>query len=111
MRVLLCSTGLAGHFNPLLPFVTAARERGDNLFMVAPPSLAQEVNALGVAHYISDPPDPETSKELWRRAAGLPHSSAARLLDGAFLGPLSTHAMLAPVDPACEAFEPDLILR
>jgi UDP:flavonoid glycosyltransferase YjiC (YdhE family) len=102
---------LAGHFNPLLPFVTAAKERGDELFMVVPPSLAPEVKAMGVAHYISDPPDPEKSKELWRRAARLPHSSAARLLDGEFFGRLSTHAMLATVDAACETFEPDLIIR
>jgi len=111
MRLLLCSTGLAGHFNPLLPFVAAAQERGDELFIVVPPSLAQEVKSLGVAHYISDPPDPEQSKELWRRAARLPHSSAARLLDGEFFGRLSTHAMLATVNAACDSFRPDLILR
>src|SRR5579863_5066209 len=111
MRLLLCSTGLAGHFNPLLPFVAAAKERGDELFIVVHPSLAQEVKTLGVAHYISDPPDPEKSKDLWRRAARLPHSSAARLLDGEFFGRLSTHAMLATLDAACDAFQPDLILR
>ncbi len=111
MRILLCSTGLAGHFNPLLPFVAAARERGDELFVVVPPGLAQEVAALGVDHYISDPPDPAKSKELWRRAARLPHSQAARLLDGEFFGRLSTEAMLATVEAACDSFKPDLILR
>ena len=59
MRLLLCSTGLAGHFNPLVPFIEAARERGDELFVVVPPSLAKEVNELGVTHYLSDPPDPD----------------------------------------------------
>ena len=111
MRLLLCSTGLAGHFNPLLPFVAAARERGDELFVVVPPSLTKEVADLGVAHYICDPPDPEKSKELWRRAARLPHAQAARLLDGEFFGRLSTAAMLATVETACDAFQPDLILR
>jgi len=51
MRLLFCSTGLAGHFNPLVPFIEAARERGDELFVVVPPSLAQEVEELGVEHY------------------------------------------------------------
>jgi UDP:flavonoid glycosyltransferase YjiC (YdhE family) len=111
MRVLLCSTGLTGHFNPLVPFATALKDRGDELFMVVPPSLAAEVKALGVAHYISDPPDPEKSKELWRRAARMPHSLAARLLDGEFFGRLSTQAMLATVEAACDVFHPDLILR
>jgi len=111
MRLLICSTGLAGHFNPLLPFIDAARERGDELFVVVPPGLASEVDALGVAHYLSDPPDPTKSKELWRRAARLPHASAARLLDGEFFGRLSTEAMLDTVESACDTFHPDLILR
>src|SRR5580698_1420247 len=111
MRLLICSTGLAGHFNPLVPFIEAARERGDELFVVVPPSLAKEVNDLGVTHYLSDPPDPTKSKDLWRRAARLPHAQAARLLDGEFFGRLSTEAMLETVESACDAFHPDLILR
>ena len=111
MRLLLCSTGLAGHFNPLVPFIEAARERGDEIFVVVPPSLAKEVDDLGVDHYLSDPPDPAKSKDLWRRAARLPHAQAARLLDGEFFGRLSTEAMLETVEAACERFQPDLILR
>lgn len=111
MRILLCSTGLVGHFNPLVPFVEAARVRGDEVFVVVPPSLATMVDQLGVAHYVSDPPDPSKSKELWRRAARLPPAQAARLLDGEFFGRLSTEAMLAAVESACDAFRPDLILR
>jgi hypothetical protein len=95
----------------LVPFVVAARERGDEVFVVVPPSLASEVQALGVAHYVSDPPDPAKSKDLWRRAARLPHAQAARLLDGEFFGRLSTEAMLETVDAACDAFQPDLIIR
>jgi UDP:flavonoid glycosyltransferase YjiC (YdhE family) len=111
MRLLLCSTGLAGHFNPLKPFVEAARERGDEIFMVVPPSLANEVKELGVGHYLSDPPDPTKSRELWRRAARVPHAQAARLLDGEFFGRISTEAMLATVESACDVFQPDLVLR
>jgi UDP:flavonoid glycosyltransferase YjiC (YdhE family) len=111
MRLLLCSTGLAGHFNPLVPFIDAARDRGDEVLVVVPPSLATEVQALGVTHYLSDPPDPTKSRDLWRRAARLPHAQAARLLDGEFFGRLSTEAMLATVDAACDAFRPDLIIR
>jgi UDP:flavonoid glycosyltransferase YjiC (YdhE family) len=111
MRLLICSTGLAGHFNPLVPFIEAARERGDELFVVVPPSLARDVDELGVTHYLSDPPDPTKSKDLWRRAARLPHAQAARLLDGEFFGRLSTEAMLETVESACDVFQPDLIIR
>jgi UDP:flavonoid glycosyltransferase YjiC (YdhE family) len=111
MRILISSTGLAGHFNPLVPFVEAARDRGDEVFVVVPPSLAKEVEVLGVEHYLSDPPDPEKSKELWRRAARASHANATRLLDGEFFGRLSTEAMLPTIETACEKFKPDLILR
>ena len=111
MRILLCSTGLAGHFNPLVPFIDAARDRGDEVFVVVPPSLTSDVEKLGVAHYLSDPPDPTRSRELWRRAARLRHDLAARLLDGEFFGRLSTEAMLETVESACDTFHPDLILR
>jgi UDP:flavonoid glycosyltransferase YjiC (YdhE family) len=111
MRLLLCSTGLAGHFNPLVPFIEAARERDDEVFVVVPPSLAKEVDELGVAHYLSDPPDPSRSRDLWRRAARLPHAQASRLLDGEFFGRLSTEAMLETVESACDVFQPDLIIR
>jgi UDP:flavonoid glycosyltransferase YjiC (YdhE family) len=111
MRLLLCSTGLAGHFNPLVPFIEAARERGDEVFVVVPPSLAEVVEELGVEHYLCDPPAPTKSRELWRRAARLPHAQATRLLDGEFFGRLSTEAMLETVESACEKFQPDLILR
>ncbi len=111
MRLLFCSTGLAGHFNPLVPFIDAAKERGDEVFVVVPPSLADEVDDLGVDHYLSDPPDPVKSKELWRRAARLPHAQATRLLDGEFFGRVSTEAMLETVETACDKFQPDLVLR
>jgi UDP:flavonoid glycosyltransferase YjiC (YdhE family) len=111
VRLLLCSTGLAGHFNPLVPFIDAARSRGDELLVVVPPSLAGTVQELGVAHRVSEPPDSDESKELWKRAARVSHKEAAKLLDGEFFGRLSTKAMLPTVDEACEQFAPDLILR
>ena len=77
MRLLLCSTGLAGHFNPLVPFIDAARDRGDEVFVVVPPSLAAEVQTLGVAHYLSDPPDPdEVERALATRGAAAARAGA-----------------------------------
>jgi UDP:flavonoid glycosyltransferase YjiC (YdhE family) len=111
MRLLLCSTGLAGHFLPLVPFIDTARERGDEVVVVAPANLARNVAELGVAHHVCDPPDPAKSKELWRQAARVSHSHAARLLDGEFFGRLSTEAMLPTVESTCDSLKPDLIVR
>jgi UDP:flavonoid glycosyltransferase YjiC (YdhE family) len=111
VKVLFCSTGLAGHFNPLVPFIEAARARGDEVMVVVPPSLVSAVQELGLAHLESDPPDPIASKELWKRAARVPHKQAARLLDGEFFGRLTTAAMIPAVESACDSFKPDVILR
>lgn len=111
MKILFCSTGLAGHFNPLVPFLDAARERGDEVLAVVPPSLVSEVKERGVAHVESEPPDPTASKELWKRAARVSHKQAARLLDGEFFARLTTAAMVPAVASACETFTPDIILR
>lgn len=111
MRVLICSTGLAGHFNPLMPFIDAARSRGDELLVVVPPSLLSVVKEIGVTHSLSEPPDPALSKELWKHAARVSHAQAARLLDGEFFGRLTTAAMVPAVAAACDSFKPDVILR
>lgn len=111
MKVLFCSTGLAGHFNPLVPFIDAARARGDEVLAVVPPALLSVVQELGLAYVESDPPDPTASRELWKRAARVSHQLAARLLDGEFFARLTTAAMLAAVESACDSFKPDVILR
>jgi hypothetical protein len=48
MRVLAaCSLGGAGHLQPLVPFLDAARGRGHETLVIAPPGLAGMVGATG----------------------------------------------------------------
>ncbi len=48
MRILAaCSLGGAGHLNPLLPFLAAARRRGDETLVIGPPSMQEMVEAAG----------------------------------------------------------------
>ncbi len=111
MKVLFCSTGLAGHFNPLVPFINAARARGDDLVVVVPPSLESAVHEVGANVALSNPPDPDQSKELWRRAARVSHTQAARRSAGEYFGRLMTSAMTPAVEEVCDSFQPDVILR
>jgi UDP:flavonoid glycosyltransferase YjiC (YdhE family) len=111
MRILLCSLDLAGHFNPLIPFIEAARTRGDEVTVVAPPRLAQLVQDLGVAHRISDEPHVETTQAIWDRATRATRSEAVHLIDGELFGLLWTSAMLPAVEAACDEFSPHVILR
>jgi len=52
----------------------------------------------------------EVERALAARGAAAARQ-AARLLDGEFFGRLSTDAMLATVEAACDKFQPDLVLR
>jgi len=102
MRLLFCSRA-SGALQSLVPHRGRART-GRRAFRGRSTKPRQEVEELGVEHYLSDSPDPTKSKELWRRAARLPHAQAARLLDGEFFGRLSTDAMLAPSKQRATSF-------
>ena len=90
MRVLVASTSGAGHLGPLLPFAEALAERGD------------EVRRL-----VGDPPDPAFS--------GIVRSAVARragaLANREWFGRICTAAMQPAMEAACDAFQPDLIVR
>ena len=48
MRVLAaCSLGGASHFQTLLPLLDAARGRGDDTLVIAPPAMADHVGRSG----------------------------------------------------------------
>jgi hypothetical protein len=63
MRILAaCSLGGAGHFNPLVPFLRAARRREDELLVVAPPALRTMVESAGFPFRAGgEPPEAEVA--------------------------------------------------
>jgi UDP:flavonoid glycosyltransferase YjiC (YdhE family) len=50
MRVLFASTRGAGHFNPLVPFLDAARRGGHEVLVAGPPPLRETVERHGIRH-------------------------------------------------------------
>ncbi len=111
MRILFCSVGLVGHFNPLVPFIEAAQARGDEVMVVVPPKLKEVLEGMGVSYRISDEPDSDAAESIWDRAAEAPKSEAVGLIDGEFFGRLCTEAMLPMVEETCDQFGPEVILR
>ena len=60
MRILAaCSLGGAGHFNPLVPFLRAARRRGDEVLTVGPPALREMVESAGFPSQAGSEPSEE----------------------------------------------------
>jgi len=111
MRVLVASTGGAGHFNPLVPFIEALHRRGDQVLIVGPPELKAMAEATGQPFESGAAPTPRDLNLIWHRFPTLPPREAAVLINRELFGRLCTAAMLPAVERAIEAWRPDLVLR
>jgi UDP:flavonoid glycosyltransferase YjiC (YdhE family) len=111
MRVLIASTGGAGHFGPLLPFAKALTRRGDDVLVVGPPGLAGMVEAAGCRFRAGAEPPAEEAAAIWQRVGSATDQEAAILVNREIFGRLSTAAMLPTLERACDEWSPDVILR
>jgi UDP:flavonoid glycosyltransferase YjiC (YdhE family) len=111
VRVLFASTQGAGHYNPLIPFVEAARRRGHEVLVVVPPALADTVEAAGYEARIgADPPEAELGA-VWGRVQEASPDEANRLVIGDIFARLDTQTMLPTLRDACRDWNPDVVLR
>jgi hypothetical protein len=65
----VASTGGAGHFNPLVPFIEALARRRDDVLIVVPPELETTVAAMGRPFRIGQTPPPKRWGRAPREAA------------------------------------------
>jgi hypothetical protein len=112
VRVLAaCSLGGAGHLQPLVPFLDAARLRGDETLVVGPPALADLVaRTEHPFHPGGEPPESQVAP-IRERLPVVPPSEATVLGNCDLFGRLATSAMLRPVEELCAVWKPDLLLR
>src|SRR5439155_16380821 len=63
VRVLAaCSLGGAGHLNPLLPFLHAARRAGNETLVIAPPAMEEMVEGTGFPYRAGgEPPEADVA--------------------------------------------------
>ncbi len=111
MRVLVASTGGAGHFNPLVPFIAALQWRGDQVMIVGPPELQTMAEATGQPFISGAAPTPRDLDLIWHRFPTVPPREAAVLVNRELFGRLCTAAMLPSVEQALDNWRPDLVLR
>ncbi len=111
MRVLVASTGGAGHFHPLLPFIEALARRGDQVLVVVPPAHAARAEATGCPYRTGADPPASQLAPLRDRFRAAPPEEAAILANREIFGRLMTAAMRPALEAACRQWQPDLVLR
>jgi UDP:flavonoid glycosyltransferase YjiC (YdhE family) len=111
VRVLITSTGGAGHFGPLLPFLEALERRGDDVLIVVPPELEATVAPMGRPFVLGADPPADEANAIWESLPRVSLSEAAILGNREFFGRLCTTAMLPAVERACREWRPDLVLH
>ncbi len=112
MRILAaCSLGGAGHFNPQVPLLRAARRRGDEVLTVGPPALRAMVESAGFAFRAGGEPSEEQVAAIRERLPVAPAAEALVLGNRELFGRLAADAMLAGMEDAWRDWGPDLVLR
>jgi UDP:flavonoid glycosyltransferase YjiC (YdhE family) len=112
MRILgACSLGGAGHFNPLVPFLLAARRRGDEVLTVGPPALREMVESAGFPFWAGGEPSEAEVAAIRERLPVAPAAEASVLGNRELFGRLATAAMLTGMEDAWGDWVPDLVLR
>jgi len=112
MRLLAaCSLGGAGHLNPLLPFLAAARRAGHETLVIGPPALASMVELAGYPFRAGGEPAEEEVGPIRERLPVAPPTEASVLGNRELFGRLATEAMLPEVERICAAWVPHFVLR
>jgi UDP:flavonoid glycosyltransferase YjiC (YdhE family) len=112
MRILAaCSLGGAGHFNPLVAFLRAARRRGDEVLTVGPPALREMVESAGFPFRAGSEPSEEQVAAIRERLPVVAAAEASVLGNRELFGRLATATMLAGMEDAWRDWDPDLVLR
>jgi UDP:flavonoid glycosyltransferase YjiC (YdhE family) len=112
MRVLAaCSLGGAGHLQPLVPFLDAARRRGDETLVVGPPALREMVADVGHPFRPGGEPPEDAVAPLRERLPVAPPEETLVIAARDLFGRLATAAMLPGMTRACAEWGPDLVLR
>jgi UDP:flavonoid glycosyltransferase YjiC (YdhE family) len=112
VRVLAaCSLGGAGHLHPLLPFLDAARRRGDDTLVVGPAALAGLVDGTGHPFAPGGEPPEAAVASIRERLPVAPRHEASVLGNRELFGRLATAALLPEMARVARRFTPDLVLR
>ena len=111
MRVLLTTTGHAGHVLPLVPLARACLRAGHEVRVAVPASRSGDVINAGLHSLpLADPPEDESWPVLESSLDVSPDEANRRVI-GEIFGRINTTAALPGVLGIVEAWRPDVIVR
>ena len=112
MRVLAaCSLGGASHWQPLVPFLTAARARGHETLVIGPPALGHMVHRAGFTFYAGGELDESEIAPIREQLPIASRAEASVLGNRELFGRLATTAMLPAMAALYREWRPDVVLR
>jgi len=106
-----CSLGGASHWQPLVPFLTAARDQGHETVVIGPPGLRNMVQRTGFAFHAGGEPDECEIAPIREQLPVAPRAEAAVLGNRELFGRLAATALLPAMVTLCDDWRPDLVLR
>ena len=110
MRVLATTTGSAGHFGPLIPFLDAIRGAGGDVLVATRESSAETIRAAGYpAWSFSDAPA-QRRAAIFASLRGLPTVEANQRAALEVFGGVDADAAMPGVLEACTQWRPDVIV-
>jgi len=111
MKVLFASTGGAGHFNPLVPWIDESLRRGHEVLVVGPPGLAPAVERWKYPLRIGASAPAEEVAPIWAQVATMRHEDADAIVIGEICCRLNSGALLPVMRATCDDWAPDLVFR
>ena len=102
MKVLIASTGGAGHFNPLVPWIDESLRRGHEVLVVGPAGLAPTVERWKYPLRIGASAPAEEVAPIWARVATMRHDDAAAIVIGEICCRLNSGALLPVMRATCD---------
>jgi UDP:flavonoid glycosyltransferase YjiC (YdhE family) len=111
LRILVATTGQAGHVLPLVPFARAWQSSGHQVLFAAPRSRSDLVRQAGFAVRTFDEPDEEAIGPIWAATLHAAPEEAAELVVGRIFADAKKRAALPGILAAVQDWRPDVIVR
>ncbi|MHA3702122.1 glycosyltransferase [Jatrophihabitans sp. YIM 134969] len=111
MRIVVTSSGGAGHIGPLVPIVAALRRRGDEVVAVVPQAAAGAAQRAGAELVVAPDPPADELADAWARLRTAAPAVASRIANGEIFGRLDTLAALPAVRRVVADRRPDLVVH
>jgi UDP:flavonoid glycosyltransferase YjiC (YdhE family) len=111
MRILITTTGAAGHLGPLVPFANALIDAGDEVLVATRASTVDTVAAAGYRVWPFDDAAPQERGPIFAAANGLSADEANRRVIGEVFAGVDARAAVPGITAAAEEWRPDVVMH